>query len=177
MYDRLLAQDAESAVAAVTTGVATTQISPESENSRLPELQHAPADRVRNGKGRDEMQQSESLLHPDLQELNFGPLGASSNNLPPPIRPSTSRYNDSDRNLRTYDARGSLSDFSDYNSSEEEEDPLRRFSSQTRNRKVYSDGSDDDTVGSRTTKFRTEDDPFADPFADEAAPVLSTTRK
>jgi hypothetical protein len=152
------------------------QISPESDNSRLPELQHIPVNRVRNGKDRDQVQPSDSLLHPDLQELNFGPLGASSNNLPAPLRPLTGPYHDSDRNVRPYDARGSLSDFSDYDSSEDR-DPREGFSSQTKDRKDYlevSDGSDEDTLGSGTNKPDAGDaDPFADPFADEVATGLS----
>jgi LAS seventeen-binding protein 5 len=159
-----LAQDGESAIAAVTTEIASTQISPESESGRLAELQGAYTDRVRK---RDGIQQGDSLLHPDLQELNFGPLGASSNYLPPPIRPSAGRYNDSDLNARTYDARGSLSDFSDYDSSEEEQDALRQFSSQSKGRKDYSDESGDVAGSSGITTHVEEADPFADPFADE----------
>lgn len=172
MYDRLSAQDAESAAVAVTTGLATTQISSEQENSGL---QLAPLDRVRNEKGREKGQQSNSPLHPDLQELSFGPLGASSNDLPPPLRPSTRPYHDSDDAL-TYDGRGSLADFSDYDSSEEEEDPSGPFSSKTKDRWNHlevSDGSDDYTTSSRTTKHQAVDDPFADPFADEVATGLS----
>lgn len=165
VYDRLSLQDAPSVTADIDTGLAAMQISSESENDVLPQLQHVPVDRVRNGKGRDQVQ--DSLLHPDLQELNFGPLGASSNNLPAPLRP----YHDSDRNVPRYDARGSLSDFSDYDSSEDRN---------TKSRREYledSNGSDDDTLGSGTTsKPRTggaTSDPFADPFADEAVPGAS----
>jgi len=177
MYDRLSVQDAKSATAAITAGLAATQISPGSENDTLPELQHIPVDRARNGKGRDQVQQSDLLLHPDLQELNFGPLGASSNNLPAPLRPLTRPYHDGDHSVRGYDARGSLSDFSDYDSSEDH-NPGANISSQT-NRRDYleaSDESDDEVLGSGTSKPHARGaDPFADPFADEAA--LGVSRK
>ena len=167
MYDRVSVQDAQSATATVTTGLAATQIIPTSENDTLPELQYVPA------KGTDHAHQNDPLLHPDLQELNFGPLGTSSNDLPAPLRPVTRPYHDSDHNVLRYDARGSLSDFSDYDSSEDH-NPRERFSFQRKDRKDYleaSDGSDDDALGSRTSKPHAEGvDPFADPFADEAAP-------
>ncbi|KAF9514677.1 hypothetical protein BS47DRAFT_1342821 [Hydnum rufescens UP504] len=51
--------------------------------------------------------------HPDLQDITFGDLG-SATDLPPPIRPN-------ERDLDTYGQnRGSLSDYSDYDSSDEE---------------------------------------------------------
>lgn len=165
MYDRLLVQDAEATTAAVTTGIAATHLG-QSETGIL-----APVDSgARNGKVRETGRQNNLPLHPDLQELNFGPLGASSTDLPPPLRPSTSPYGSSNRNIHRYEARGSLSDFSDYNSSEEEHGHLQQSSSQTKAKRDLlddSEGSDDNTASSGATVRHSEDaDPFADPFAD-----------
>ena len=96
-------------------------------------------------------------LHPDLQDLSFGHLGSSSNKLPMPIKPSKLSDN-------YYDARrNSLSDFSDYESGEEAHDsesysPPRQY--------VYNDVTAGKT---RALPDSQEEDPFADPFADERA--------
>ncbi|KAH9944270.1 uncharacterized protein BXZ73DRAFT_87198 [Epithele typhae] len=96
---------------------------------------------------------SPSYVHPDLQDLQFGSLGADQRNLPPPIRPTTARSSDEDDEYR----RGSLSDYSDYESSDEATHNRAGPSSGTR--RGYVDVSDDEP--------RTEvEDPFADPFAD-----------
>ncbi|GAA6046344.1 hypothetical protein JCM3770_004874 [Rhodotorula araucariae] len=94
-------------------------------------------------------------VHPDLQDLAFGPTGGSS--LPPPIQPRSAED--------TY-THGSLSDYSDYSSDEE-------YSSDV------SDGpSRHSAAGSYAAQVREErtkgplaaqegaEDPFADPFAD-----------
>ncbi|KAF8274106.1 hypothetical protein EI94DRAFT_1825824 [Lactarius quietus] len=94
-------------------------------------------------------------LHPDLHDLSFGALGPEQRNLQPPIRPTS----DDDQ----YRRRGSLSDFSDYESSDEER---AGQSSSLHARKAYvhvsDDGGDDDEVA----RQHIVDDPFADPFAD-----------
>lgn len=109
-------------------------------------------------------------LHPDLHDLNFGSLGASSTKLPPPIRPSA--LSDDGQEQYGDDKRGSLSDFSDYESSEED----TRGASGKRGGRSYvhvSDDPDDETfVGSKLARTHLTDaedlDPFADPFADSA---------
>ncbi|KAH9950900.1 seryl-tRNA synthetase [Amylocystis lapponica] len=67
------------------------------------------------GKERDTGDYGKSV-HPDLQDLSFGPLGSDQRNLPPPLRPSAPRSSEDNDEYR----RGSLSDFSDYQSSDEE---------------------------------------------------------
>jgi len=85
-------------------------------------------------------------LHPDLQDLAWG--GASSSGLQAPIQTSDSPVTEAFTN------RGSLSDFSDYDSSDEE--------THNRNQAAYSyrAGAADAPLSAQ------EDDPFADPFAD-----------
>ncbi|KAF8349692.1 hypothetical protein F5887DRAFT_1069969 [Amanita rubescens] len=95
--------------------------------------------------------------HPDLQDLSFGPLGSSSSKLPAPIEPSKLLDNYFDA------SRISLSDFSDYEPGEEAHDaeeysPPRQHS--------YNDVTANKT---RHLPDSQEDDPFADPFADERA--------
>ena len=103
-------------------------------------------------------------VHPDLHDLSFGTLGPEQQyagpsiswaptlkhlgrNLQPPIRPS------SDEEQDRY--RGSLSDFSDYESSDgETHQRAGQSSSALHARKAHVNVSDDD------------EDPFADPFAD-----------
>ncbi|KAF8632956.1 hypothetical protein AX15_001558 [Amanita polypyramis BW_CC] len=105
-------------------------------------------------------------VHPDLQDLNFGPLGASSSRLPVPIKPSkfSDSYHDSER--------GSLSDFSDYVSPDEDTrgSPQREYID-------LSDGQEDDTSTKKAVRqahvVSSEDDPFADPFADGFALPIS----
>ncbi|KAG9092701.1 putative actin patch assembly and actin polymerization protein, partial [Ceratobasidium sp. UAMH 11750] len=89
-------------------------------------------------------------LHPDLQDLAWG--GASSSNLQPPIQPSGSAHTEAFTN------RGSLSDFSDYDSSDEEthnQSPQHAYS--------YRHGAEGP---SGPLSAQEEEDPFADPFAD-----------
>ncbi|KAG5221067.1 actin patch assembly and actin polymerization protein [Salix suchowensis] len=100
------------------------------------------------------------------QDLNFGAIGGSAANLPPPMKPSGQGEDGSDE--EPYNFRGSLSDFSDYVSSDEE---THNASSSRRPRKDYVDVSDDPDVEA-TVAIRPQagqDDPFADPFADEVA--------
>jgi len=113
----------------------------------------------RSGRGHNHQEQN-TAVHPDLEHLSFGPLGATS--LPPPLRPSSAMRSEDDRGRQ-----GSLSDFSDYESSDEE---AHAASSRKRGGKEYfhvSDNPDDD--------YPVEADPFADPFADEAA--VGSTKK
>ncbi|ESK98076.1 vhs domain protein [Moniliophthora roreri MCA 2997] len=163
MYDQMSAApktDQEKAAAAA-EGLAATHISPESELARLQGKQRAEVEKAKQNSIRGPS--TDSSLHPDLQDLNFGSLGASSSNLAPPIRPTTMSDDGKD------DVRGgSLSDFSDYESSDEE----THKSSQSRKKEyiTVSDDSDDATTGiRRITTHDKEEDPFADPFVDEAA--------
>ena len=81
-------------------------------------------------------------VHPDLQDLSFGGLGGEQSSLPPPIQPD---YQSAEAIWDQH--RGSLSDFSDYESEEERQTRL---------------------VGSSSggAKIVDAEDPFADPFAD-----------
>ena len=97
-------------------------------------------------------------------------------NLPPPLRPDI-HSSDEDHN-----ARGSLSDFSDYDSSDEgthskrasvshqASDPSASTSYGTYHaRKNYVNVSDDEPDARKDARkgLLEEDDPFADPFADQ----------
>lgn len=99
-------------------------------------------------------------IHPDLEDLNFGAIGASSSKLPAPMRPSVL----SDEEESFPEQRASLSDFSDYESSDEETHNARGGPS----RRNYVTVSDDEggTTVTPGGKRVEEDDPFADPFAD-----------
>jgi len=97
-------------------------------------------------------------VHPDLHDLSFGPLGSSSaSKLPAPIKPSKLSDN-------YFDARrSSLSDFSDYDSGGEAHDaerysPPRQY--------IHNDVTSNKT---RALPDSHEEDPFADPFADDCA--------
>ncbi|KAF8641028.1 hypothetical protein AX17_000673 [Amanita inopinata Kibby_2008] len=160
MYDKLLNPGAENAnddMAAVTRGLAAAQISmAEDDVSRFQEEQHAAIERERQN----------TDIYSDLQDLNFGALGTSSNNLPAPLRPST--VSDGYHG-KPAARRSSLSDFSDYISSDEGMHNARRGSP----RRAYVDVSDDpeDVTNApkeaRVPLVTASDDPFADPFADE----------
>lgn len=170
MYDHLSTVDpaAEADPSAIASGLAATHITPpESELTRLQEKQRAAVQRATSRQNVSQRTASgdNAHLHPDLHDLSFGPLGTSSNNLPPPLRPSTLE----DDNAR----RGSLSDFSDYESSDEEAHNAAGASSRARKDYVtVSDDSDDDAavaIRASNTGSSAVDDPFADPFADEVA--------
>jgi len=88
-------------------------------------------------------------------------------NLPPPIRPNTrASYEEQEY------TRGSLSDFSDYESSDEGtyEAPEQSPSFQARKRHVHVSDNDEDEdeeeVAPRRIIGDEPEDPFADPFAD-----------
>ena len=82
----------------------------------------------------------------------------ASSKLPPPIRPSAARHSSSDDG--SY-GRGSLSDYSDYQSSDEE---THNRASTSRARGY---GNLSDTYHKKPlSKQAEQEDPFADPFAD-----------
>ncbi|KAG8736084.1 putative actin patch assembly and actin polymerization protein [Ceratobasidium sp. 414] len=89
-------------------------------------------------------------LHPDLQDLAWG--GASSSHLQAPMQPSGSAHTEAFTN------RGSLSDFSDYDSSDEE-----THNRSPQNTYSYRHGVEEPNA---PLSAQEEDDPFADPFAD-----------
>lgn len=121
--------------------------------------------------------------HDDLRDLSFGRAPPS---LQAPIRPS--RADDSSGDERPVDRRGSLSDFSDHASSDEEahthwasrdagagsRTPYRstgwdtgsRSASKARAYAGLPEESEDNLPRSAGKKKAVEEDPFADPFAD-----------
>lgn len=159
MYDQLcLAEKQPPAADETAANEVAPQMTGESEVFKLQEKQRAAIKRAK--------QVDNSNVHPDLQDLNFGAIGGSAANLPPPMKPSGQGEDGSDE--EPYNFRGSLSDFSDYVSSDEE---THNASSSRRPRKDYVDVSDDPDVEA-TVAIRPQagqDDPFADPFADEVA--------
>jgi len=167
MYDKLSATDPSSDAdisRAITSGLAAANITDEGEVAKLQGNQRAAVAKAKLTKGKDNPVQ----VYPDLEDLNFGPLGASSTNLPPPIRPSALS---DDGEQDDIEKRGSLSDFSDYESSDEETRKGIAGPSSKRNYVTVSD--DDDAFGSivsgaPSTTSGVADDPFADPFADDA---------
>jgi len=133
-----------------------------SEVQRLQEKQRAAVQRAVRQRPRSEDGSPESPIHPDLQDLSFGELGPEQRNLQPPIRPNT-------RSPEAHDySHGSLSDFSDYESSDEEMHRGPGESSGSHTRKAYINVSDNDEDEDKDARrhITEDDDPFADPFAD-----------
>ncbi|GAA5986606.1 hypothetical protein JCM10908_003821 [Rhodotorula pacifica] len=102
-------------------------------------------------------------VHPDLQDLAFGPSGSSS--LPPPIQPHSAED--------TY-RHGSLSDFSDYSSDDGEEvgyhpAPDSHGATPARSYAAYVREEDHRASSGAGAQQAEEEDPFADPFADSNA--------
>lgn len=159
MYDHVSTADPNSdQTSAIAKGLAATQISTESEVNKLQEKQKAAVEKARlNGSIRNG---STGGVYADLEDLNFGTLGASSSNLPPPLCP-TSMSEES-----TSDPRGSLSDYSDYESSDEETRNARASSSKYATKNYYSSSDEEATNPRAVTAHPAADDPFADPFAD-----------
>ncbi len=113
---------------------------------------------------------AEKYVHPELEDLSFGALGSSSNHLPPPLRPSSLPNNKQPtfKDHELFDnARGSLSEYSDYESSDED---THQASSSRRAYVHVSDDEEDFYTANKTAPLTShhDDDPFADPFADEA---------
>jgi len=153
MYEKLATSSSEQGgdnVAFITAGVAANTISPPTSETG----NHA--------KGRDRTAEPLTYVFADLEDINFDSLGHSSNNLPAPLRPSTA-LSDEEYEQTNIDQRGSLSDFSDYESSNEE--THKAEPSSKRNYVTISDNDDDSHLPLKG-KNRVQDDPFADPFAD-----------
>ncbi|KAF7307117.1 VHS domain protein [Mycena indigotica] len=159
-YDKLSIAETEAATTdSVADGLAATHLnSSETELNKLQEKQRAAVLRAKQNSIRG--RSGDSSLHPDLHDLNFGTLGSSSQNLPPPMRPTALSDDGEDAN-EAY-ARGSLSDFSDYDSSDEDNHNGAGPSRTTRDLVTV---SDDETSPAPKNRGHVED-PFADPFAD-----------
>ncbi|TCD68095.1 putative actin patch assembly and actin polymerization protein [Steccherinum ochraceum] len=134
----------------------------DSELGKLQEKQRAAVQRS-IGRSSSLNAYHDGEVHPDLQDLSFGALGAEQRNLPPPMRPTTSRYSSDEDNRH-----GSLSDYSDYESSDEETHNRASTSGAHQGRKPYVTVSDDEFDSRRDPKrsIPEEEDPFADPFQD-----------
>ncbi|KAI0688131.1 hypothetical protein BC835DRAFT_1408167 [Cytidiella melzeri] len=166
-YDTLIKPTvSEQDVSDVQKNLAAVKIH-DSELGKLQEKQRAAVQRsIGRGKVR---------AHPDLQDLSFGNIDSEQGNLPPPIRPTSARLSGSE-DERGY-RRGSLSDYSDYESSDEETH-TRASGSGSRTR-AYQNVSDDEVDVKRDTKRgllsnTAEDDPFADPFLDQEDEGVTT---
>ena len=149
-----------------------------SEVQRLQEKQRAAVQRAGRERPQAEDDALGSPIHPDLHDLSFGELGAEQryvgpvvlqffalnhyhSNLQPPIRPHM-RSSHEEREW----SHGSLSDFSDYESSDEERRQFGGQSSGSQVRKPYVNVSDDDEDEEGAKRHIVEEDPFADPFGD-----------
>ena len=99
----------------------------------------------------DQVGNASGYVHPDLQDLSFGGLGNEQSSLPPPMQPVL--RNDTSTEPVWDQHRGSLSDFSDY---ESEEDPQPAGTH-------LAGPSSGGQSGGRVADI---EDPFADPFAD-----------
>ncbi|KAH9982882.1 hypothetical protein BGW80DRAFT_1555903 [Lactifluus volemus] len=161
-YDKLSKPNVtEKDIEEVQQGLEAAHISG-SEVHRLQEKQRAAVQRAVRQRSRLEDDTPGSQIHIDLHDLSFGTLGPEHQNLPPPIRPTT-HSPDENQVFR----RGSLSDFSDYESSDEGAHRRVGQSSAVYARKAYINVSDDDRDAKEARQHITEnEDPFADPFAD-----------
>ncbi|KAF8167688.1 hypothetical protein B0H34DRAFT_682695 [Crassisporium funariophilum] len=160
MYDKLSTSDPDN-IKPVTTALAAASL-----GSPMDELLSRTNQEEGGDKGKDRNLNAPHV-HPDLEDLNFGPLGNSSTNLPPPLRPSTLSDDEQDN----HEHRASLSDFSDYESSDEETHRATAGSSSKRNYVTVSDSDDEGgpafVAVDVKTRSQPRDDPFADPFADD----------
>jgi len=175
MYDKMSNPNPPSAED-VTAGLAAANISlPEGEVTKLQERQRIAVERVRVRQASisSEHRGENKYIHPDLQDLNFGALGDEKRNLPPPLRPTSSADPDPGEDSDPWQHRGSLSDFSDYESSDEETHMQRLAAGQRVRRDRVSVSDDESEVGGKGKErlliTEPEDDPFADPFADDVA--------
>ncbi|KZV74864.1 hypothetical protein PENSPDRAFT_647638 [Peniophora sp. CONT] len=147
----------EEDVESVQKALGNARIGGESEVNKLQEKQRAAVRRAKGRRGEDLLDGESaysgagaggSSMHPDLQDLSFGSLGAEQSRLPPPLRPQSGDYT-SDENRH-----GSLSDYSDYQSSDED----------THNARASTSNRAYESYAPR--KQAVSEDPFADPFAD-----------
>ncbi|TFK56705.1 hypothetical protein OE88DRAFT_1730168 [Heliocybe sulcata] len=161
----------EEDVSAVQAGLEAAKIADHDRVQNLKSQQRAAVARAAqaSGRGKDRAPASDANVHPDLHDLSFGSLGADQQNLPPPLRPSAPR-GDSDEDI-SY-RRGSLSDFSDYESSDEETHNRKASSAgpstSNAHRDPYFDNDLDGRAEAKGSLLHEDDaeDPFADPFKD-----------
>jgi hypothetical protein len=104
--------------------------------------------------------------HPDLKDLNFDLLGESSSNLPAPLRPDAP-----DSPNREY-GKGSLSDYSDYVSSDEETHRTGVSTAGPSNRAYLQHLKASEQPGQES--LLDDADPFADPFAEQGQSDVGT---
>ncbi|KAF7979379.1 hypothetical protein HWV62_42466 [Athelia sp. TMB] len=173
MYDKLSSAtqtDPAEVSKAVDAGLAAANMShADGEVTKLQERQRAAVTRaVRGDSYRGKPRQNSEgtgYVHPDLQDLSFGgPLGADQGGLPAPLHPAVAGAENGDN--ESWDRRGSLSDFSDYEDDSDEGQTIGRAG------RGYVTVSDDEAEeqahhasGSGQNKLVDVDDPFADPFA------------
>lgn len=132
------------------------------ELTKLQEKQRAAVARVQRSNSRATT--GGSNLHPDLRDLDFNTLGSDASGLPSPLRP-TSPDSPSDR----LPGRGSLSDYSDYDSLDEDTHDHNVHSSgsgspgsgKRKSQGNYRTFGDQETIGRQT--LLDDSDPFADP--------------
>ncbi|KAH0838139.1 hypothetical protein J3R83DRAFT_6390 [Lanmaoa asiatica] len=117
-----------------------------SERARQPRVPSSDGEDTR-----DETRNASGYVHPDLQDLSFGGLGGEQGSLPPPIQPIPRQEVSTEAVWDQH--RGSLSDFSDYES-EEERQPARTHL------------AGPSSGGKSEARTVDTEDPFADPFAD-----------
>ncbi|EIW86917.1 hypothetical protein CONPUDRAFT_95934 [Coniophora puteana RWD-64-598 SS2] len=162
MYDDLATPDTKpDPTVDITKALEGTNIS-SSELHKLQDRQRAAVQRVRQQRSQSTLDlqgagDGSGHVHPDLQDLSFGSLGLDQHGLPAPMRPSSQHEPLGDAEWDR--GRGSLSDFSDYDSDGDE----------------HSSGSPSRHAGPSTStsagaghgnKLVDVEDPFADPFAD-----------
>lgn len=141
----------QSRVAAVTLG--STELSKQDDRTAAGHAKQQPNgdDSFRHGQSSGS---PGGYVHPDLQDLSFGSLGSEQDSLPPPMRPSTRHSSPEDADWS--DGRG-LSDFSDYESVEDE--------GGEHSHSIRDEGPSPGTHRQARKTVEAED-PFADPFAD-----------
>ncbi|KAG0704403.1 hypothetical protein DFH29DRAFT_997701 [Suillus ampliporus] len=147
--DQMTPLDPTAGVQAV---MAATHLSPNNTGELSIEQRAAVEQYKQQLRDYEERDRGRGYVHEDLQDLSFGSLGNEEGKLPPPMRP-TARHNTS-AGSEWDQGRGSLSDFSDYESEEEEQQRYVATPPATSSSSRHSERIVDD------------EDPFADPFAD-----------
>ncbi|KAG1828383.1 hypothetical protein EV424DRAFT_1386164 [Suillus variegatus] len=155
MYVNLSATDQTTAsdpTANIQATMATTHLSPNSTGELSVQQRAAVEQYKQQLHDYEEQERSRNHIHEDLRDLSFGSLGNEEGKLPPPMRPTAHRNISPDSEWDQ--GRGSLSDFSDYES-EGEEQP----------RNVAHQPAASSSLR-RSERVVDDEDPFADPFAD-----------
>ncbi|KAF8488531.1 hypothetical protein JB92DRAFT_3101042 [Gautieria morchelliformis] len=148
-----------------------------SELNKLQEKQRAAVARAQRS-GSSRAPSGSSNIHPDLHDLDFSALGSDAKGLPSPLRPTSPDSPLDDQRP----GRGSLSDFSDYDSVDEETHNRKTHSRDSASpasgsRKAwggYKTFSDEDLIGEEAVRRQAlldDSDPFADPEASTSGNV------